>query len=416
MKLKLTLPKSETLRRIGMILAALLIFSYVIYHVASLFGAEIKTVVVGQSSESTSVTMDGYIFRDSSFVYSTNTGAVDFKVRNGERVAFDDEVAQVYEKGSLAESKKLLYTIDTQLALLRESADKGYGISELTSLRQSAANAYYSIMQSMGEGSLSGVSASAKRLLIALNSIEDITNKDFSIQSTIDELEAARREILTDKGGAESVRTGKSGYFYSVTDGYESAFNASAATKLDAAQLMELIRTTTPKRDVANLVGKISSDSVWYFVTEMSADDASAFVEGEYYNVNFLGGGGYEITMSLERWLDGPYEESAVLVFRTNLIPEGFGFERRQTAKVVTSTTRGIYIPSSAVYRVDGKESVYILKGSVVMLRRIEIIERSGDYYVVSDGGPEDADEKYLKSNDLLIISGGNLFDGRILD
>ena len=122
MKLKLTLPKSETLRRIGMILAALLIFSYVIYHVASLFGAEIKTVVVGQSSESTSVTMDGYIFRDSSFVYSTNTGAVDFKVRNGERVAFDDEVAQVYEKGSLAESKKLLYTIDTQLALPPEQA------------------------------------------------------------------------------------------------------------------------------------------------------------------------------------------------------------------------------------------------------------------------------------------------------
>ena len=52
----------------------------------------------------------------------------------------------------------------------------------------------------------------------------------------------------------------------------------------------------------------------------------------------------------------------------------------------------------------------------MVLMRRIEIIERGSDYYVVRDGGPEDSEEPYLKSNDLLIISGGNLFDGRILD
>ena len=416
MKLKLTLPRGETLKRIGVILVALLILSYIFYHVASLFGDELKTVVVGQSSESAVATMDGYIFRDSSFIYSTNTGAVDFKVANGERVAVGDEVALVYEKGSLSESKNLLRVIDEQLSLLRKSADKGYGISELTALRESAANAYYSIMRQMAEGSVSDVSGSAEKLLVALNSIESITNKDFSIKNTIDELEAVRREMLAEKGEAELVCTSKSGYFYSVTDGYESEFTASAATELDATGLSTLISEATPERDGANLVGKISSDSVWYFVTEMSATDASTFVEGESYNVKFLGGGGYEIKMALERYLGTSSGESVFLVFRTNVIPEGFEFARRQTAEVVTSTTKGIYIPSSAVYRVDGKESVYILKGSVVVLRRIEVIERGADYYVVLDGAPENTEEKYLKSNDLLIVSGGNLFDGRILD
>lgn len=414
--MKLGWLKSETVKRIGVLLAVLLVLSYIIYHVASLFGDEIKTVVVGQSSESSSVTMDGYIFRDSSFVYSTNTGVVDFKVTNGERVAFGDEVALVYEKGSLSDSKKLLLALDEQISLLRQSADRGYGISELTSLRESAANAYYSIMREMSEGSFSGVSASAERLLIALNSIENLTNKDFSINNTIAELEAVRREMLADKGEAESVGSTKSGYFYSVTDGYESSFTASAATELSADELSYLISSSVAKRDDANLVGKISSDSVWYFVSEMPALDARSFEKGKYYTVNFLGGGGYEIKMSLERWLESSDSESAFLVFRTNVIPDGFGFERRQSAEVVTSTTKGIYIPAAAVYRVDGKESVYILKGSVVLLRRVEVIERGSDYCVVSDGGENEDGVPYLKSNDLLIISGGNLFDGRILD
>lgn len=416
MKLEFKWLKSETLKLIGIALAALLILSYVIYHVASLFGDEIKTVVVGQSSEEYTVTMDGYIFRDSILVYSSNTGSVDFKVKNGERVAVDDEVALVYEKGSLADSKKLLLALDAQITLLRESVDKGYGISDLTALKTDAANAYYSIMRERAEGGLTGVASLSERLLVALNSIESLTNSEFSINETIKELEDLRRDMLEGIGEAESVRAKKSGYFYSITDGYESAFTASAATDLDAAALRALISSSTPKRDEANLVGKISADSVWYFVSEMPMEDAESFAEGEYYTVNFLGGGGYDIKMSLERILGGNGSEGALLVFRTNVIPAGFGFERRQSAEIVTGRTKGIYVPSSAVYRVDGEETVYILKGSVVLKRKIEIIERGSDYFVVTDGGPEDAKEAYLKSNDLLIISGSNLFDGRILD
>ena len=53
----------------------------------------------------------------------------------------------------------------------------------------------------------------------------------------------------------------------------------------------------------------------------------------------------------------------------------------------------------------------------MVTLRRVDVIYRGDDYYVVRDGAPdEDTDELYLKTNDLLIISGANLFDGRILD
>lgn len=407
--------KRETLKRIGILLAALLVLSYVVYHVASLFGAEIKTVVVGQSKEENSVTLSGYIFRDSIPVYSSNTGAADFKVANGERVAFGDEIAYVYEEGSLSDSKRAIYLIDEQIALLKESEVSGGGISALGEFKKNALSAYYSIISDIKAGKLSSVSSSVKRLIIALNSVEELTNDDFSISSSIEALERLRASILSGRGEGESVDAKRSGYFYSVTDGYEEGFVSNAAREMSAAELDSLISDYSPKKEESNLVGRICPDSVWYFVSEMSLEAASFFAEGEYYNVNFLGGD-HLIKMSLERWLESPDGDSAYLVFRTNVIPAGFGFERRQSAQVITSATKGIYIPASAVHKVDHREAVYILKGSVVLMRRIEIIERGSDYYVVRDGGPEDSEEPYLKSNDLLIISGGNLFDGRILD
>ena len=56
--------------------------------------------------------------------------------------------------------------------------------------------------------------------------------------------------------------------------------------------------------------------------------------------------------------------------------------------------------------------------GSVVLERRIRIIYKGRDYYTVENGEFIDAEggKPYLKSNDVLILDGNNLFDGRIID
>ena len=159
----------------------------------------------------------------------------------------------------------------------------------------------------------------------------------------------------------------------------------------------------------------MSYDSTWYFVSDVKASDADSFEEGRRYTVEFTGGGYFEVSMTLQRILLSSDQKSAVLVFETNIIPSEFGFEHRQTAKVVTNTVSGIYVPMSAVKRENFTRVVYIISGSVVELRHIDIIYEGADYYIVSDDA--ESDEKiYLKSNDQLIVSGSNLFHGRILD
>ena len=60
--------------------------------------------------------------------------------------------------------------------------------------------------------------------------------------------------------------------------------------------------------------------------------------------------------------------------------------------------------------------SVYILRGSVVHFRYIEIVYEGSDYYLVSAKGGGESGVVYLAENDLVIVGGKNLFDGRILE
>ena len=99
-----------------------------------------------------------------------------------------------------------------------------------------------------------------------------------------------------------------------------------------------------------------------------------------------------------------------------NRLPALFVFDRCQSVSVEVSSVTGIYVPKSAIHRMGGQRCVYVLNGSVVTLRRIDVIFESTDYclcapYVESDGSTE-----FLSTNELLIIKGSNLFDGRILD
>lgn len=403
-------------KNIGIAVVCLCVFSYAVFHVASLFSEEIGTIVVGPTTERKTTKLSGYIFRDAELVYPENyNGAVDYLVENGEKVSAKSELATVYSEGSSADIKGLLAVIDEQLALLRGTTDDVPPVSRLTSLRKSASDAYYSIMKQLSSGSDFTIDANKKKLLVSLNSIAAITDEDFKIKDTLAELESIRAEMLSAGGDSEEISTERSGYFYTTVDGYEDTFSGIAAEKLTRNELLELFEDPLPDPSSTESIGKMSYNSTWYFAAKIGADEAKTFSEGQKYVVEFTSGGHFEIDMTVYRTLVDEGEENAVIVFRSDVLPENFNF-RRQTANVITSTVSGIYVPKSAVHRENFERVVYILKGSVVRLRHIDVVYEGADYYIVrEDAGAEDDDRIYLKSNEQLVVRGSNLFDGRIL-
>ena len=409
----------KILKNIGIAIVCLCVLSYSVFHVSSLFSEEIGTVVVGPTTEKETVSISGYIFRDATPIYSDKyTGAVEYLVKNGEKVAIKDELAVVYEAGNSSDGASLVFVIDETLELLRATADKKPSVSKLSELRAAASSAYYSIMKQLSSGTNIAISPDEKKLLVALNSIAVLTDEDFDINKTIGELTDLRQSVLAAGGESEKVCAENSGYFYTGVDGFEGAFTPEAAKTLDREELLAMFDSPEENRKSfdRSCIGKMSYDSKWCFAAEIKADEAERFAEGETYAVEFTSGGHFEIDMTVLRVLRDADESRAVIVFESNILPDGFNF-RMQTAKIITDTVRGIYVPRSAVHRRGYEKVVYILKGSVVQLRHIDVIYEGSDYYLVREKvKTEKGDTRvFLSSNELLIVRGSNLFDGRIL-
>ena len=410
---------AKIFKNIGIAVVCLCILSYSVFHVSSFFSEEIGTVVVGPTTERTTVSISGFIFRDATPVYSDNySGATQYLVKNGEKVAVRDELAVVYEEGNSGGADSLVAVLDEQIDLLRKSVDDKPSISELSTIRSSASGAYYSIMAQLASGMNISTSSDEKKLLVALNSIAMLTDESFSIKETLDSLLSVREDFLAAGGESESVYAEKSGYFYTGVDGYEGTLTAEAALSFTREGFLGVFDNPEGYRKTydGGCIGKMSYDANWYYAAELSFEDAARFKEGERYTVEFTGGGHYEIEMDVCRVLADGADDRAVIVFASNVLPEGFNF-RMQTAKIVTDSIRGIYLPQSAVHRERGDKVVYILKGSVVRMRHIDVIYEGPDYYLVRENvATEEGDNRvFLKSNELLVVKGSNLFDGRIL-
>ena len=98
-------------------------------------------------------------------------------------------------------------------------------------------------------------------------------------------------------------------------------------------------------------------------------------------------------------------------------MPSDFVLNRCEDVEIEISSVSGMYVPKHAVSRVNGRLGVYILRGSVVHFRCIEVVHEDNEYYLVrEDASSQEEGVYYLRPNDMIILNGYQLFDGRIMD
>ena len=409
--------KKGILPYIAMTVIFALVIAYTVYHISSIFGEEIITIAAGVSTESTEISGSGYVFRNETLLLSENKGVVDYLARNGEKVHLSQAVANVYEGDGQLGGKDTVMLLDTRIALLEKSLPPAG--TDMTKLRKELSESYYAISKQLSDGDIKKLSADTDSLLTELNMIRSlIDGEDSAVNEALRKLRATREAIFQSSGNSIKEYTEQSGYFYTFADGYEEAFNASFAASADGDQLYSLIMSpkTSPKDPYC--YGKIAASSSWYFAMPLSRSLAEGFEEGVTYSVNIASGTMGTVPMTLEKILKVNSDtEKAVLLFSCNRLPEDGGLERCLSVSVVTDSSSGIYVPDSAIEMSGGQLGVYVLKGSVVKFRAIEVIYSGNDYCLVASSPSEESKKfDYLAPNELIIVNGKNLFDGRIMD
>ena len=115
-----------------------------------------------------------------------------------------------------------------------------------------------------------------------------------------------------------------------------------------------------------------------------------------------------------------PNEISDILKSKLEEVDKQAGFEEIGTVLEVGDGVAHVYgldnvKASELVEFENGVRGVYVLRGSVVHFRKVDIIYNGSDYCLVAENGEDDENYAYLGTNELIITNGKNLFDGRIL-
>lgn len=432
---------TEYLKKVGLyiltVILSLGVLFYIGYHIWDTFTRDVETAPVKEFTAENTVSCDAYIFRnESSVARTTSGGSIVSAVRDGEKVQSGDAVAKVYAAGS-PQTVAEIAEIDQRLELLESCVGTGsVSLKESTKIESDIYDVLSDLRAASGVGDAEAAQELRSSLITLLGKRAILAGGDSAGYGAEIETLRAKKQSLSGslEGCLETVSSPVSGYYYSVADGYEGLFSATALEDITYDGVKTLLDSTPKSTD--GVAGKIVTDSFWYAVCPIDRSHLETYKAGDSCQVRFAG----ELSLSMEvfRVLSG--SDGVLLILRTNYLPNGFSFARIQKVSLVTDVCRGLKIPVGSVRVVNGETGVYVLDGVTVRFRKIKTLLKNDAYYVVapepeknaeentssdtsadtsgdgtSDGNKTENKTKWLRFHDNLIVEGKGLFDGKVV-
>lgn len=377
-------------------------------------------------------TMDvqGYIFRSEQLISGKVSSTVTCVAKEGQRVSPGDHVANAYQKSLDVEAGSKIEDMERALQVLEKSnTGASLVISDISKIDSKTRELFIDICRGITQNSLSDTSSKKDNLLVYLNKRAIASH---AVENYNDEIKKLEQQINTlgqsIAGSASKITAPCAGYFYNNVDGCENYFDPKLIDNMTVDEFSALINKTPDTALVSDSAGKIITNFTWYIATKLPKKQAADYEQGKHYTVGFPHSMDKEFTLLLYRKIEETDRDECVLVFKTNIMPEGFSYSRSQKIKLINNRYTGLKVKKKAL-RIDketGKKGVYVLVGDIVEFRLVEEIYEFDDYYLISmddkayafeQDKQQNAQKNYskLKLYDNVILYGKDLYDGKII-
>lgn len=424
MRINIKHPDARLKKRMLRILSgslAILLIVFCFYQFTSFFRVDVETMLVTKDSIELSVEGEGLLIRREQPLVSSAAGMIAPLALAGERVRKDDPMLTVYT--AARENSAAYSDLQSSIARIRRAIAEEDTLADLSSIAAEKALFGDYLTEALRRGD--AASATVYRDAIRILSLreDDLTSDREVLKEALSSLLSACDALLASAGtAAETLTAPVGGYYYPENDGYGDLLPDVLSETLTGGEIRQWMERIDAEPSVADadIVGTLVIDAKWYLAVPMELPLAG-FTAGEEYTLIFSAENGERIPMTLERAIEGNGDEPSLLLFSSRRMPSGFSFSRRQQVKIVTGTQSGFSIPASALHRLDGETGIYILEGSVMCFCRVEILHDLGARYLVKTTDPTPGGEyaentyRYVRHYDLLVLSGGRLFHGRVL-
>ena len=387
------------------------------------------TVVSYSYTVDDSLEATGFLARQEQVLTNTG-GVVELLPQEGEKVAKGGTVALVYQDASGLERREQLQQLEMEKEQLEYALERtGAGGGDASQLTDQVLDAIAELRAAVAGRDLTDLerqSMDLKSLVYKREYAYGGTGEESAdaIQAALDEVDSQISSLSSQAAqSTQSITASQSGIFSGYVDGYESLLTPEVLETVTPAQLDDLAGQASEEDQTA--VGKLITDSTWYFACALPQEDAERLVEGRSVTVRFSRDWSGEVDMTVER-VGEPEEGRCAVVLSTDRYLSETTLLRRQTVELVFQSVTGVRVPKQAL-RVagqtvtdeeTGEEStvqvtgVYTLVGEQVEFKPVTVLEQGDTFVLVEAAGSGRA---ALQPGDVVVVAAEDLYDGKVI-
>lgn len=277
-----------------------------------------------------SISTNAFVIHDEWVATSRSDATAYFGVTEGDRVAKDSIVGELFYGEVSEESMKELSVVDNKIRTTKaqKSNETGIEIDE-TNIENSIYSRENDIIEAAAKNDIAAISRS-KRDIISLRK-----NKSLSYEDEIKALESQRQAVIGKTGlMKEDVVAQISGVFTTYVDGYEESLKVSDIDSYDVSYFNNLSQSPktvklTGKVSAGGQVCKIVNNHVFYVLMSIPTDVmeghevgdsvkirfdkmASAMAKGSIYKIGEDDNGKRLVTVACREYLEGAFSYRSV--------------------------------------------------------------------------------------------------------
>ncbi len=398
-------------------LVGLFLAFFVIYQIFAALYHPFTTISAQYYETNDGITADAYIVRNEAVIDGekygniTNNALKSYAVENGERIAKNGVIADVYSSEDSSDVYAKIADLQNRMRSLQNISNYCDANTDVAIITEKISSKLIEYNDAFKNGKYVNSDEHQSDLFAVLSSKQNIIGGTGSIDEM---LASVKTEMETLKASASkplaSITAPLSGYFVSDVDGYENVLTIENVTKLKPEDI-ENIKPQTPK---STALCKIVSDYTWYFAVLVDGDDALKLKEGNNYTVLTDEDSSNKLTCNLEALNSSEKSDKTVAIFSCNITDGAFATLRTVSITVVLDSCKGIKLPNRSIRIVYDNIGVYVVSAGIIKFKKVEIVKTFDNYTVCKLD--ETGSANSLRLYDEVVDKGKNLYDGKTVN
>lgn len=384
-------------------------------------GGTMKTYIARYGEESESYTADGYIFRAQTVIEAQKSGYLECVSDETGRVPKDGTVAYIYEKELKTETKNRLSEIEKEIETLEnENLSVSASESDAVRLNQDILSEVMTFGVSARDKNMDAVYSSRDKLDFVSREKAKMTGKGESDGELLKRLRAEKDTLEKNNDVTRTaVKSPVAGAFSSTVDGLEDALSVDKIENISQSYLNSIGEPSAAalesKVSSGDKIGKVVDTFKWYFAAAVPEDWADSIKEGDLIRLKFLDSSDTIIKGNISRITDKKDGKAVVVIESSQYVDNLYSMSKAKV-EIIKKTYEGARIPAESVRVRDNEKGVYVVSNNKAKFKLTKVYYIDDEWAVVKCVKTDNAEDKpYLRIYDEVIVSGSNIYEGKVV-